>query len=93
MNTASIVLKIPETNKLFGQYTPLSSLIWRIGNNKIIDCCWDTGDDNRDNTYYSIEAIDGKVIKIKDLNCKSYAELVVALDLANANHNVVDSKS
>lgn len=93
MNTASIVLKFPETKKMFGGYIPLSSLGWKIGGNNIIDCCWEAGDNNSDNIYYSIEAMDGKVIKIEDLNCKSYAELIVALDLANANHNVANSKS
>lgn len=93
MNINSIVLKFPETEKMFGLYISLSSLIWKIGNNKIINCCWEAGDNDSDNIYYAIETIDGKVIKIEDLNCKSYAELIVALDLANANHNVIDSKS
>ena len=91
MNTALIVLKLPETAKIYGRYIPLSSLIWTISSNNIIDCCWEAGVNSNGN--YFIEAIDGKIIKIEDLNCRSYAELVVALDLVNANHNVVDSKS
>lgn len=93
MNTSSIVLKIPKNEKIFGRYIPLSSVVWKIGGNNIIDSCWEAGDYFNDTIYYSIEAIDGKTINIKDLNCKSYAELIVALDLVNANHNVADSKS
>ena len=83
MNVFSIVLKIAEIDHTYGRYCSLSAVYFIIENG-IIDRIELASQAN----YYKLETTDGQIFDISSLNCKTYAELLVAIDVHNLNHNV-----
>ena len=79
----SIVLKIPATNSTYAKFIPLPNIEWVITDDQIINGMYLSGNDY----FYELEDVYGNVVQIHELNCKTYAELMVAIDLYNLNHN------
>lgn len=78
----SIVLKIPATYSLYATFIPLHNIKWVIKDEIISSMYVDNNDD-----FFELEDVHGNVVQICELNCKTYAELMVAIDLYNLNHN------
>lgn len=80
------MLKLIETSEdHYGIYCPLNcaTLSYDVNSGLI---CGIFGVDGGDNDF--IESVDGKVIEIRKLHCKSYAEFIVAIDVYNLLHGV-----
>lgn len=86
MNISSIILKIPETENDYSCYCSLS-LLTIIINDGFIDRII-LYEARRTYIIYNLEEVNGQIIKIADLKCKTFAEFVVAIDVNNLNHNV-----
>lgn len=82
-----IMLKIPESDYSESYFIAMANATFCIDDNKkIIEYAIDL----QGESFRSLEAVDGNIVKISDLGCKTYSELVVALDVNNLLHGATE---
>ena len=75
------MLKVPKKSRSFTYYVALSNVTLVYDEDIISEIL-----DEQDDSVTELESVDGTKIDISSLNCKTYEEFLVALDLNNLLH-------
>ena len=91
MNTnIPLMVKIADSDSTYARFMPLSCIEFTCDIDGFISYAWRISDMDDNCEMTSFESVDGQIVEIRSLNCKSYDELIVKLHLHNALFGRID---